>query len=84
MRLDENALNRLGYNLLRAQKIDEAIGVFRFNTEDFPNSANVWDSLAEAYLTSGDISRAVENYKKSLKLNPNNKAAEEKIKQLEQ
>jgi CubicO group peptidase (beta-lactamase class C family) len=83
-RLDENYINNLGYEFLRARKIDEAIAVFRLNTEDFPSSANTWDSLAEAYEVKGDKARAVENYKKSLELNPNNKGAAEKIKQLAQ
>jgi CubicO group peptidase (beta-lactamase class C family) len=83
-RLDESRLNGLGYDLLRAQKVDEAIAVFQLNTEDFPNSANTWDSLAEAFMIKGDLPKAVENYKKSLALNPNNKGAAERIKQLEQ
>jgi CubicO group peptidase (beta-lactamase class C family) len=83
-RFDENFMNNLGYGFLRARKIDEAIAVFRLNTEDFPNSANTWDSLAEGYMVKGDKKQAIENYKKSLELNPNNKGAAERIKELEQ
>lgn len=83
-RLSENQINSLGYDLLRARKIDEAIAVFRLNTEDFPASANTWDSLAEGFMVKGDKQKAIEYYKKSLALDPNNKNAEEKIKQLEQ
>lgn len=83
-RLDEASINRLGYDLLRARKIDEAIAVFWLNTEDFPKSANTWDSLAEAYMIKGDKAKAIENYKKSLELNPDNKGAIEQIKKLEQ
>lgn len=83
-RLDESRVNSLGYDLLRARKIDEAIAVFLLNTADFPASANTWDSLAEAYMLKGDKPQAIENYKKSLALNPNNKGAAERIKQLEQ
>ena len=83
-RLDESRINSLGYDLLRARKIDEAIAVFLLNTEDFPASANTWDSLAEAYMVKGDKAKAIENYKKSLALDPNNKNAAERIKELEQ
>jgi CubicO group peptidase (beta-lactamase class C family) len=81
-RMDENRINSLGYDLLRARKADGAISLFRLNAEDFPNSANAWDSLAEAYMLKGDKVKAIEYYKKSLALNPNNKGAAERVKQL--
>ncbi len=83
-RLDESRINSLGYDLLRAQKVDEAIALFTLNTEDFPASANTWDSLGEAYMIQGDFPRAIASYKKSLELNPDNKGAAERIKQMEQ
>jgi CubicO group peptidase (beta-lactamase class C family) len=83
-RLDESRINSLGYDLLRAQKIDEAIALLTLNTEDFPASANTWDSLGEAYMIKGDFPRAIASYKKALELNPNNKGAAERIKQMEQ
>ncbi len=83
-RLDEARINSLGYDLLRAKKVDEAIAVFKLNTEDFPASSNTWDSLAEGYMVKGDKKLAIENYKKSLELDPNNKNAAEYIKKLEQ
>ena len=84
IRLAENQINSLGYDLLRSRKIDEAVAVFQMNTEDFPKSANVWDSLGEAYMVKGDKEKAIENYKRSLALDPNNKGAAENIKKLEQ
>ena len=83
-KLDEGRINSLGYDLLRAKKVDGAIAVFRLNTEDFPASSNTWDSLAEGYMVRGDKKLAIENYKKSLELDPNNKNAVEQIKKLEQ
>lgn len=83
-RLDEGTVNNLGYEFLRAKKTDEAIALFQLNTEDFPKSANTWDSLAEGYMVKGDKAKAIENYKKSLALNPDNKNAAEQIKKLEQ
>jgi tetratricopeptide (TPR) repeat protein len=78
----EAILNRAGYKLLGASLFSEAIGVFRLNTDRYPRSANAWDSLAEAYMVSGDKAKAVANYEKSLRLNPKNQNAADKLKQL--
>lgn len=83
-KLAEPAMNSLGYYLLRTGKIDEAVAVFKLNTDDFPKSANAWDSLAESYMTIGEKKLAIENYKRSIELNPNNKGAIENLKKLEQ
>jgi Flp pilus assembly protein TadD len=61
----------------------EAIEVFRLNVELFPDSWNVYDSLGEAYMNKGDTKLAIDNYKKSVELNPNNTAGIEALKKLE-
>jgi len=73
----EDEMNNAGYALLQAGKPSDAIEIFKLNVLSFPNSWNAYDSLAEAYLRAGDKKRAVENYSRSLKLNPRNKAAAE-------
>lgn len=80
--LSESQLNSLGNTLLAWKKIDDAIEVFKQNTVDFPGSAGVWDSLAEAYASKGDKDSAIKYYEKSLELNLNNKNAIEKLKKL--
>jgi tetratricopeptide (TPR) repeat protein len=72
---DENELNNLGYQLIRGNKFKDAIRIFQLNVEAFPNSANTYDSLAEAYMDDGDKALAVANYQKSLELNPKNRNA---------
>lgn len=57
--------------------INKAINIFKLNTKLFPNSANVYDSLGEAYLENGNKEQAIFHYKKSLALNPNNENAKE-------
>ena len=52
--------------------MENAIAVFRLNTELYPGIANTYDSLGEAYLAAGDSVQAVKNYQKSLELNPAN------------
>ena len=69
---DEREFNRLGYSLLNQFKIAEAIAVFKLNTELYPNSWNVWDSLGESYIYADNKELAVQSYKKSLELNPQN------------
>jgi CubicO group peptidase (beta-lactamase class C family) len=80
--VNENQMNRLGYNLLNLKKTVEAIEVFKLNVEDYPQSANTYDSLAEAYLMNGDKELAIRNYKRSVELDPNNTGGIEALKKL--
>ncbi len=82
--VSENRLNMLGYTLLQEKKIAEAIAVFKVNVELYPQSFNVYDSLAEAYMVNGNKELAILNYKKSLELNPQNNGAITMLKKLEQ
>jgi tetratricopeptide (TPR) repeat protein len=78
----EGAMNGLGYKLLGERKAEEAIAVFRLNTESYPQSPNTFDSLGEAYLAKGDRTHAVESYRKVLELDPNNGNAAEVLRRL--
>ena len=66
----ENELNNYGYQLLQENQQDRAIEVFVLNTQRHPTSANVFDSLGEAYALKGDKKNAILSFKKSLSLNP--------------
>jgi len=79
---DEASLNDLGYELMNSSRVAKAIEVLKLNVEVFSESANAYDSLAEAYLNIGDKKNAVANYKKSLELDPDNENAKEKLKSL--
>jgi len=78
----ERALNNLGYKLLQTDKNTEAIEIFKLNTKEYPESWNVYDSLGEAYMKNGDKKLAIKNYKKSIKLNPDNSGGEEMLAKL--
>ena len=80
--VSEASLNGLGYRLLGMKKIPEAIAIFKLNAEAYPRSANVHDSLAEAYLAGGDQQQAIRNYQRSLALNPRNGRARDQLKRL--
>jgi FKBP-type peptidyl-prolyl cis-trans isomerase len=79
---NEGELNSLGYGLLRQRKVREAIEILKLNVETYPQSANVYDSLGEAYLLNGDRDLAVQNYEKSLALDPSNINAAMMLKKL--
>ena len=81
--IEENRINNLGYGLMRQKKIAEAIAVMKLNVEFYPTSWNVYDSLAEMYMTNGDKDLAIANYKKSVELNPDNSNGVEMLKKLE-
>jgi tetratricopeptide (TPR) repeat protein len=78
----EGSLNAFGYGLLENKDAAGAIRVFRLNAEMFSESANVWDSLAEAYLKAGDLKKAREYYEKALTLDPTNERIKESLKKL--
>ncbi|SMG35817.1 Tetratricopeptide repeat-containing protein [Marivirga sericea] len=80
---DENELNNLGYQLLNDNRVEDAIKIFKLLVSEFPQSANAYDSLGEAYRKNGDIKLALENYRKSLELNPKNRNAESVILSIE-
>jgi CubicO group peptidase (beta-lactamase class C family) len=75
----EMQLNRLGYQLLQMKKVADAIEILKLNVEMYPQSANVYDSLGEAYMTHGDKELSIANYKQSLELDPNNANAKSRL-----
>jgi len=80
--LFEDQLTVAGYDYLNQNKTNDAIKIFNLITELFPESWNAYDSLGEAYMKAGNKELAIENYEKSLKLNPNSKSGTEALKKL--
>ena len=80
--VSEAQLNALGYRLLGMKKVREAIEILRLNSLTYPQSANVYDSLGEAYMINGDKDLAIRNYEKAVELNPQNTNAIETLKKL--
>jgi tetratricopeptide (TPR) repeat protein len=79
----EAHMNILGYQYLRAGKTKEAIELFKLNVTAYPQAANTYDSLGEAYMINGDKELAIQNYNQSLRLDPDNKNAAEMLKRLQ-
>ena len=72
----EARLNGIGYALLTHGEKKGAIALFRLNTELYPDSANTYDSLAEAHMMAGDRKQAIALYRKALEILPRDKAPE--------
>jgi tetratricopeptide (TPR) repeat protein len=80
--LSEDFLNQLGYRLKNQNRLAEAIEIFKLNVEAYPASANVYDSLGEAYMAAGDREMAIKFYERAVELNPDNRDAVEALRKL--
>ena len=79
----ESIMNDLGYLLLyEVEDVDNAIELFTHNVSNYPGSSNVYDSLGEAYMVRGDKMLAIDNYEKSLVLDPDNENAKRQLETL--
>ncbi len=82
-KIPEGNLNVLGLQLVfNPNTSSQGINVFLLATKLYPNSANLYDSLAEGYLFIGDREKAIESFEKSLELNPQNQNAINRLEQL--
>ena len=80
--IEEKSLNQLGYRLLYGGMEQDGVSVFQKNVLEHPQSSNVYDSLGAAYAKVGQKDLAIQNYEKSLQLDPNNNNAVERLKKL--
>ncbi len=71
----EGKLNHFAHYYREKGDLEKSIAIFKLNTEIFPKSYNAYDSYGEALLKTGNKEQAIENYKKSIKLNPGNENA---------
>ena len=80
----EYPVNLLGYAKLQAGDKQDAIELFKLNTEAYPASANAQDSLSDGYLATGQNNLALAAEQKCLELLPADQNGEEFRAQLEQ
>lgn len=82
--ITEPYINLLGYHALRGGDARMAVALFEFNTGQYPHSANAFDSLGEAQLAIGSKDDAIQSYRKSLTLDPDNENARRVLKEIEE
>jgi len=78
---DEGLVNMIGYEHLQEGDTKGAIAILKLNASAFPKSANVYDSLSDAYLADGQKDLARENAKKALELLPEDSSISEEYRQ---
>lgn len=78
-------INTIGYEWLYDMKNAKgAIAIFKYGTELLPTNANLFDSLGEGFFEDENYKEAIENYKKSLALNPQNSNATKMIEKIKE
>ena len=70
--LSERIYNMLGYSLMRHDKNEQALVLFKKNLERNPESANVYDSYGDGLLALGKIEEAIPYFKKAIELGTEN------------
>jgi predicted alpha/beta superfamily hydrolase len=68
-KIPEAVINGLGYGVLQFWKLPKvAVWVFAKNVTNYPASANVYDSYADALAAAGDTTAAIAQYKRAVAL----------------
>ncbi|RHW76294.1 FKBP-type peptidyl-prolyl cis-trans isomerase [Colwellia sp. RSH04] len=78
----ENVLNGFGYKLIKEGLLSEAVTIFEINSQAYPNSWNVWDSLGDGYYRNGQKFESLAAFKQSVALNPKSEYGLEMIEKL--
>lgn len=81
--LDESYIKDVGYAYLHSGKTNDAKKMFALDIKIYPESWKVYNYMAEAFSEEGKKDSAIAYYNKSMKLNPGNNWAAEKLKELE-
>jgi tetratricopeptide (TPR) repeat protein len=79
---NETELTLYGYSFLWENNLIDAVAIFELVISEFPNSANAYDSMGEAYLQAKDSVKSLQYYEKSLLMNPDNFYAEDVIQKI--
>lgn len=77
----ETELNQFGYQVLQEGRAKDAIVIFQMNVDEYPASANTYDSLSDAYLADGNTTEALRLAEKAIAALANDTAVPENFKQ---
>jgi predicted alpha/beta superfamily hydrolase len=67
----ERTINLLGYGCLSNKQYNQAYSFFKMNTDNYPQSFNVYDSIGDYYLATSDKKNAVTVFTIALSLKDN-------------
>ena len=79
----EGRMNDAAYSLMGNKQLEPALFILKLNTELFPQSANCWDSYAEALWNNGQMQEAKKCYSKAIQLDPDGEIGENAIEMLQ-
>ncbi|MCD0474887.1 alpha/beta hydrolase [Flavobacterium sp. EDS] len=79
----EAPINQCGYMALGRKNLAQAEYFFKLNVKNYPQSANVYDSMGDYYKETGDKTNAISNYKKTLLINKESAETKQKLAELE-
>ena len=65
----ETEVNNLAYQLMGTKQFKKAEALFKLNIANYPGSGNCYDSLGDLYQATNEKTKAIEAFKKALKLN---------------
>jgi len=80
--VSELLLFGIGDEFLKKNRFIDAASVFTLAATDYPTSCKAFYKLGASYMYAGNKELAIENYEKSLQINPQYKNAEEKLRNL--
>jgi imidazolonepropionase-like amidohydrolase len=83
-RYGQGTLVQVGYQLLGEGRVEDALRVFRLNTEEYPADWNAYDSYGEACMKAGKKELAIESYERALVLDPTQENPRNMLRQLRQ
>jgi polyisoprenoid-binding protein YceI len=70
-KIERGVLSTVGYLLVLEGKTKDAIKLYELNKETFPDAAEVYYDLGEAYGVNGEPKKSKEFFEEALKRNPN-------------
>ncbi len=82
--VSEEAINALGYEMIGQNKVADAEVLLKLNVDLYPESYNVYDSYGEVLALLGKKAEAINAYRRSVELNPNNTNAKRELAKLQQ
>ena len=80
--LNENELNIVSYKLLQSDRAEAAAEVLKLGIEAYPDAFNLYDSYGEVLRGLGKTAESIQNYKKSVQLNPGNENGKKMLRKM--